>query len=555
MALVPADWSISSSGLISYIGDAHGGASPSYATVLELHRWLEDLADDEAPTGDDLVAIVSDTPSDRSTDNIITLLPPYTIDATAAEHLYDGSITQDNGNTVYSGLVVVGSTVAGTQIQIVQNNTILPNYWGTGLNADPANNILLRIMVLTRTGGVDIDGKRLRVQARELGDTYAEFSLTAGLGNSTAALFTSTDLNNQTSPATIASWTDITATEGYQGLDVNGDSVDEYYYVQWTKGSRSINDLYERVKWIQRRGTSEVIFGMNGELFRGVTHEIPYDTQDAGTTFQQNEVVTFGNGATAAVLADTEAGVDGGTTGTLYVQLLTGVAPSDNDTIVGGTSGVNALVNGTPVSRAISPEAIGTSTGSAIIGAYGVGIAPSDLTASDQLFDLSNNLVIPPNNVTFSVNGLVAGEDRVLVTNDNGGGIDFSQLTLASTLTGGETTITVNEVIPTDTPPSGTIRVFDGTSYIRVTYTGFSGSSFTGCSGTPAAALNANVFISYIDKLATATTESFTVVFNSPRTLFIRVRDGGVTPIKTFQTTGTLGSSGGSTTVIRTSDI
>jgi hypothetical protein len=520
-----------------------------------LHRWLEDLADDEAPTGDDLVAIVSDTPSDRSTDNIITLLPPYTIDATAAEHLYDGSITQDNGNTVYSGLVVVGSTVAGTQIQIVQNNTILPNYWGTGLNADPANNILLRIMVLTRTGGVDIDGKRLRVQARELGDTYAEFSLTAGLGNSTAALFTSTDLNNQTSPATIASWTDITATEGYQGLDVNGDSVDEYYYVQWTKGSRSINDLYERVKWIQRRGTSEVIFGMNGELFRGVTHEIPYDTQDAGTTFQQNEVVTFGNGATAAVLADTEAGVDGGTTGTLYVQLLTGVAPSDNDTIVGGTSGTNALVNGTPVSRAISPEAIGTSTGSAIIGAYGVGIAPSDLTASDQLFDLSNNLVIPPNNVTFSVNGLVAGEDRVLVTNDNGGGIDFSQLTLASTLTGGETTITVNEVIPTDTPPSGTIRVFDGTSYIRVTYTGFSGSSFTGCSGTPAAALNANVFISYIDKLATATTESFTVVFNSPRTLFIRVRDGGVTPIKTFQTTGTLGSSGGSTTVIRTSDI
>jgi len=36
--------------------------------------------------------------------------------------------------------------------------------------------------------------------------------------------------------------------------------------------------------------------------------------------------------------------------------------------------------------------------------------------------------------------------------------------------------------------------------------------------------------------------------------LFIRVRDGAGTPIKTFETTGTLGSAGGSTTAIRTSD-
>jgi hypothetical protein len=555
MALVPSDWSIDATGLITYVGDPHGGASPSYATVLELHRWLQDLADDESATGDDLVDIVKSTPSERSTDNIITLLPPFRIDDTAAEHLYDGSITQDNGDTVYSGLVVVGSTTPGTQLQIIQNNTIITNFWGTGLNADPANNILLRILVKTRTGGADIDGKRLRVQARELGSSYAEFSLTAGLGNSTAAVFTSVDLNNQTSEATIASWSDITFTEGYQGLDVNGDGSDEFYYVKWSKGTRSINDLYERVKWIQRRGSATTIFGMNGELFRGVTHEIPYDTQGAGQVFAQNEIVTFGNGATAAVLADTEAGVDGGTTGKLYVQLLTGVAPSDNDTITGGTSGATALVNGSPITRTVAPVALGTSTGSAIIGAYGVGIDPADLTASDQLFDLDNNLVVPPNNVTFTVNNLVPGEDRVLVTNENAGDIDFGQLTLTSTLSGGETSITVNEVIPTDTPTSGTIRVFDGTTYVRVTYTGYNGSTFTGCSNTPAASAGANVFISYIDKLATSTSESFTVVYNSPRTLFIRVRDGGATPIKTFQTTGTLGSSGGSTTVIRTSDL
>ena len=38
------------------------------------------------------------------------------------------------------------------------------------------------------------------------------------------------------------------------------------------------------------------------------------------------------------------------------------------------------------------------------------------------------------------------------------------------------------------------------------------------------------------------------------RSLFIRVRDGAASPIKTFETTGTLGSAGGSSTAIRTSD-
>ena len=548
MPIVPADWSIT--GLdIRYIGDAHGGASPSYATVIEFHRWLQDLADDAAASGDDILDITDPTPSDRSTDNIITLINGYNIDDTSAEHLYDGSITQANGDEVYSGLVVVGSVEAGTQLQIVQNNALLTNYWGSGLNTDSTANILLRIMVKTRTGGADIDGKRLRVQARELGDSYAEFSLTAGLGNSTAAIFTSADLNNTTSAGTISGWSSITITEGYQLLDVDGDSTTEPYYVQLDKGTQSINDLYEWTKWKQMRGSAETIFGMNGELFRGITHEFAYDGE-AGGPWTQNETLTFGNGATAALLAVD----DQGTTGTMWVQLLTGSAPSDNDTITGGSSGATAAVNGSVTQRSVSPEFIGQSTGSAIIGAFGVGINPANLTQNDKLTDLTGTLRVPPNNVTFSVGGLVVGEDYILVGPESAGSLNTSQLTLASALTGGETTVTVNETIPSDTPSSGTIRIFDGSTFQRVTYTGFSGSDFTGCSGTPAASLNAAVFISYIDKLAASTTESFTVVYSSDRSLFIRDRDGGVTPIKTFETTATLGSGGGSVTVIRTSD-
>ena len=54
MAFVAADWSITrSNGNIRYIGDDHGGASPSYATVIELHRALQNFADDASASGDD----------------------------------------------------------------------------------------------------------------------------------------------------------------------------------------------------------------------------------------------------------------------------------------------------------------------------------------------------------------------------------------------------------------------------------------------------------------------------------------------------------------------
>ena len=54
MPIVAADWSVTrSNGNIRYIGDDHDGASPSYATVIEFHRWLQDLADDASSSGDE----------------------------------------------------------------------------------------------------------------------------------------------------------------------------------------------------------------------------------------------------------------------------------------------------------------------------------------------------------------------------------------------------------------------------------------------------------------------------------------------------------------------
>ena len=556
MSFNSADWSITrASGNIRYIGDDHASGSPSYATVIELHRALQDFADDASASGNDELDITDATPSERSTDNIITLLNGFNIDDTAAEHLYDGSIIQSNGDVIYDGVSVIG---ASTNVQIIQNGAVLADDWwnnNSGLNADSANGLSHRFLIKVRTGGADIDGRRLVFTSRNFGNTYGEFVVNGtSRGVNTVALTEANDLNNNTAEGTVATYTDITNTEGYRGIDASGDGSNEFYYSDWEFGARSVNQFYERLKWLTREGSSSTLYGLNGELFRGITHEIDVDTPTG--TFSAVEPVSW-TGGTGQMLA-----INSPTAATkMWMQLLTGVPPTDGQTITGGTSSATVDVNTTVTERAISTPFVGVSTGSAIIGAFGLGIGADDLTASDLVFDLTNTSITPPNRVTFSIAGVVSGEDRILVGPEDGsGGLDTDQLSVSGALTAAAvTTLTVGSTIPSDTPSTGTIRVQrDSGVYSRIEYSAYSGSDFTITStdfSSDNVADGNNVFVSYIDKVAASTSESFTAVYSSDRTLFIRVRDGGLTPIKTFETTGTLGSAGGSSTAIRTSDV
>jgi hypothetical protein len=560
MAIDATDWTITrSTGAIRYIGDDHGGGSPTYATVIEFRRWLGGLSDDAASAGDDEYDITDPAAADRSTDNIITLLGTYNIDAGAAEHLYDGSIIQGTGGSeeFYDGVVNFGN--ADVQIQLIQDGAVLSDDWwnfsGAGLNADAAQGISHRFMINTRTAGADVDGRRLIGTSRTFGNGYSEFKINGtSRGNNVLALKDSADLNNATVVGTVAGWTGITlTTEGYVGLDVNNDTTDEFYYSEWNTNqpTRSINDFYERMKWIQRDGSAETIWGLNGELFRGITHQIQVDTPTG--TFAAFEAVSW-TGGTGQMLA-----INSTTAATLmWIQLLTGVAPTDGLTITGtGTVDVDTTV--TDREPTLTFPFIGASTGTSIVGGYGVGIEIADLTATDKVFDLTNTQITPPNNVQFSVLGVVSGEDRILVTTNDAGDIDTDHYTLNGTLVGGTVTaVVVTGSIDSDTPSSGTIRILrDSGAYTRHPYSAWTGSTFTITShdfSTDNATTANNVYTSYLDLLAGATTESFTYVYNTDRTLFIRVRDGAGTPIKPFETTAVNGSTGGSATVIRTSD-
>jgi len=344
----------------------------------------------------------------------------------------------------------------------------------------------------------------------------------------------------------------------------------------------------EIVNW----GTELVIDTVTGTFIEGEHVRI---FADGGTAVKNGGEVLYTNGTTAMLLSiedissnlldnDDIVGVDSGATakiattitnmdksggtglvlarddnsptGELYLQVITGVNPVDNSRIYRPGAVANYVdATATITVRSLSPEFLGTSTGSNIIGTYGIGFQTTDVGASDLFQDLSTTSRTPPNNQTFTVTGLVSGEDRVLVGPRTGALLNRSQLTTDTTLSGAaETLVQCSAAVPAGTPLSGTgadntrVRVeLDSGIYRRVQYDSFSGNDFTitaaddDWTGANVSTFPKDVFIAYIDVLADATSESYSAVHTTNVDLFVRVRDGGTAgdgiPIKTFEAT------------------
>lgn len=898
-AITDTDVSVDSSGNIRWASN-----NTTTHTVLEFIQWLQDKQDDGQAVGDDLLDITVDTAYERSTDLILSLNAPFNIDDNFATHLYNGSVSQidpvDGGETLYSGLAVIGPVETGTEYMILQGGKLLSAFWGTGINPEAAPSLVFsRHLVKSRQAGVDIDGQRITVLARELGDQYRRFPVTLGQANSVAAIGNGSDLFNTKSDATLAGYFGtITNTEGFQDIAIEGGSTTYEFFSQWADGGQSTNDVYEFTKWISQRASktasatktatgnwltvdnattqgiaqeftapanlellvgcqvtlrfqgtrasltgnvyaelydsddgspaiptggvlarsqnipisriqnnsageavlfqfdmldpsdgsdqrdtmdmtasqtyfiairhdegtateyleidgdttatdpgsatyngatwtgnattafglevysSPEIHGIAGDRFEGINVEVGFDgetgtisetlspanpyvfwgteiTYDAGTTspvfypgelvqiYTDNTKTTLSHGGqvwyydgtatgqiivaqdTLNTLADNyyieglDSGAncvvnvtisdndksgghgivlakdDNGATGELYLQILSGVAPVNDVRIWSSSTPLSNYCEATATinSRTLNPEFLGTSTGSNIIGAYGQCFLPSDVGSSDTFFDLSGLQRNPPNNQTFTVSGLVSGEDRVLVGPRSAGALNTSQLATNAALTAtNETLVSIGSAVPAGTPESGTLRVtlnnninrriryqsvvdnttnHDYTLLANDTFT--SGNVSTGTdnitlsahnfvtldkvrlttAGTLPAPLTAgtdyyvinvdantiqlatsvanaiagtqvdlttagtntqtvipqgeeaatalsdfsganadsanSVFLTYIDVLARAATESYSAVYTTDVDLFVRVRDGGATPIKTFE--------------------
>ena len=629
------DFSVAANGDIRYTG-----TTANY-TVLQLHRWLQDLADDPAYTGDDALDITGFDPSRRDVDSIIRLNdysqqggPTFNIDDATSRHLYNGSISQRNGADLYSGIWMLGITTPETTIPIIlQDDQILDKFWGTSINQPPGGVIRWNFMLKSRANGAILDNGVLVILLREYGQVYTQQLALLSEGITTIYIEGSPDRNNETPEATVATWSDITNTEGYQLIDVEGTGTLRPFLSRWEASGRSKNDLYERTKWLQRRGSSETLYALPAEFLTGLNQEITYDNKTV-SNFMEKEIVVWGtrfnydnesgtsgwtvgeylrigswpakllyvedNGTTGTMIVyvqfslpisdddnisqldggDMTAQVNGtiesnaspggrgmvlghedsGTTGRLFVEMLSGVTARDDTPLKGLTTGAEAFANGPFSQKQTTGEFLGFSTGKNIYGSLGIGIEPQDLDSRDALTDLNDEIVYPRDLTNFAVTGLEAGEDYVLVgPDDGGGGLDLDQLELTTTLSSAaEATLDVTSSIPLDTPPSGTIRVqTDAGLYKRVEYTSYLNSTFTLVPtdfSTETSTSGNNVFISYIDTLAGSDTEDFATTHIFDRSLVIVVRDGGVTPIEPIKDIAQLSEDSKIVHVIRKDD-
>lgn len=579
MGLDATKWQVQTDKSIRYIGGDHTTATANYVTVLELHRWLQSLADDASVANDDFMDVTTVNPSDKKFDTIITLTNGYTLDdaytTPASEFIYGGSIIQGTGGTevIYDGIRVVANR--DIYVNVIQNGAVLSNdYWNSipngetlrGINFDAANGVAMQFMVKIKDSGANIDNTTLLFTTREWGKTYSEFRIPAtGRGVNVVPLTYASDLNNTTASGTVATWTEITnVTAGFNLIDVDNNATNEEYYSEWNRDAYTINQFYERMKYLTRRGEATTLYGVAGQIFRGITHSIETVAAASPGAFVEGGAtpLSWGSGATAGtgqVLAYDA------TDKLTYIQLLTGVVPGNGIVLTQGANTATTITNPV-VEKTISAPFCGASTGSSIVGAYGFALEYADLAVNDKLQALDGTTRQPPNNVTFTVGGVASGYRVLVGPEDGASGLLYTQLSNTNLLSGATvTSVVVDEAIPANTPASGTIRIqrVDG-SYTRHPYSAVNTGTktFTITShdfSTNNASIGANIFISYIDDAASGTTISYSTIQSATQTLFIEARFGGTGPnytdaIKPTKTTGTLGSTGGSATLSPVSD-
>jgi hypothetical protein len=253
---------------------------------------------------------------------------------------------------------------------------------------------------------------------------------------------------------------------------------------------------------------------------------------------------------------------DDGTTGNLYLQLLTGIAPVNNQKVYGATSLATCLVNGTAATRVINNQYIGVFTGTNYQTNWGIAIDPTDAIAGDLLRDLLGVQQEPPNNQTGLVTG-IESDMYITVYPWDGTTLDaagdpepnFNEMVTTATVTGGASTTVVVGAgnIPDNTPTSGTLRLerdSDG-EYDLLFYSAWTNSTGTFTLTAPTATapntatIGNNLVRSLIDKPAGGTSVSYTAVVGTPEQVAITaLRGGTTTPIKPAKATATFGTTG-----------
>ena len=511
----------------------------------------------------------------------------YTVASSTAAGIFTAA--SSSGENLWSNIYTLGSIEEDDSqlIYIEQNGSRIfsgSEWWPL------AGTRHIDVLIKVKEAGTEINGAQITVFLRHYpsggnADLYDHFGidLTAG-GRNAVPLATSPDLNNTTATATVSGYSDVTV------AFVNGT-------LTYSATSGAFTNL---------ESVSQAVSGATG-IFLKQTTITGAGTMTLGNvvgTFNNTNVITGGTSAKTATSSSTltEAytmakaftqGTDynysvviGCATRVLsqtyeYLKYLTRIGSTftmyPTATAQGGavthTTKQGQLYirahedNQTSPTNTYSPvkaSPFGTFAGGKFFGAQGVWI--ESMAAADvqnyQLIDATGATRTPPNQQAITITNLLSGDRVAVFRTTSGTTINKAVYTAAAGNTIGNSTFVVNETIPSDTPTSGSIRIVDtsdtsATREVRYTYTSWSVSTFSGVSPTldrSYTATDDTAYVPFIDTTAASTSQAVTVVYSADRTILLRVRRKAATAILPFETTGTFGSTGYSTSAIRTTD-
>jgi hypothetical protein len=286
---IASDFSISTTGDIRHV------SGTTVYSVLDLHAWLQDLADDAAASGNDLLDILAPNPSkldgprDAAVASRLNLLTSgsvaFNIDDDAAQYINFGSIKQDGANVQYSGLKTIGGIVAASPVYVVQNGSKLTKFWSDGH---------VQILVKVKTGGSFIASGDVTAFSRKWGQTYSHFdvNLSAG-GETSAALATAVDSNitlTEGQAALLSSKVTVTFSDTNQDLG-NGNGSKLYKGTIALSGGCTLAEAYQYLQYLTRETSAATLNSIPGWRYRVLNSayteipSAPFGTFAGGTFF------------------------------------------------------------------------------------------------------------------------------------------------------------------------------------------------------------------------------------------------------------------------------
>lgn len=521
----------------------------------------------------------------RSTSTVANNSVMTIASGTGAGDALGASVTGEN---LYPNVYTLGSIEEddSQQIYIIQNGSRLTEWWPESGSGTQQIDVLIKV----KEAGTEINGGAITVFLRHYpsggsADLYDHFGidLTAG-GRNAVPLATSPDLNNLTATATVSGYTDVTiafvnGTLTYTGMSAAFTSLETV--TQASSGATGIF-LYSTTS----SGSGTMTLGNVVGTFNG-TNVITGGT--SGSTATSSSTLTntysmsknFDQGSSYPYSVIIGCATRPLTEVYEYLKYVTRVGSSYNmyptAKAQGGAITFAALTgqqyirahedNQTVPDNTFSPvkaSPFGTFAGGKFFGAQGVWVENMDSAdiQNFQLIDSDGTTRTPPNKQNVTITNLLSGDRVSVFRTSSGTTIDKAMYSLASGNNSGNSTVVVSGSISVDTPATGAIRLVDtsdltATRETRYTYTSWSGSTFSGVSPTLDRSYTASddkAYVPFIDEQASSTSISVQVIYSTDRTILLRVRRKASVAILPFETTGTFGSTGFSTSAIRTTD-